>query len=151
MPLHPFAEGQAVPPSSGPTGPLSPWGVMAADNLAGRCDAVHAEICRQMVEDSSMMRQAIDPALEALLSMLAPAQYQQPQMTTGPVNTMAPRSGEFMQGSSVDSTPSSQTVDPRGMTIDPTSLQQQQPGQLPADAMESDTLAMWSSAPSGFA
>ena len=63
-------------------------------------------------------------------------------MTRGP--------GDFVEGSSVNTTP----VIPSGMTIDPTNLQQQQqqqPSGLSPEAMESDTLAMWSSAPSGFA
>ncbi|KAI0092310.1 fungal-specific transcription factor domain-containing protein [Irpex rosettiformis] len=155
MPLHPFAECKTLPPGSVSACPQSPWGSATAAHPPQCYQPGSMHMCGQITDDSNMMRQPIDPALEALLSMLAPAQYQQAQMTDGSVGAIPPgRNGYTVQASPVNSTPPSRTVDPSDMTIDPTNLQQQQqqqPNSLTPETMDSDTFAMWSSAPSGFA
>ncbi|KAI0692333.1 fungal-specific transcription factor domain-containing protein [Cytidiella melzeri] len=151
MPLHPFAEQQAAPPLERNTEPPSWSSSYTSTSTPGHAYGGGGSGGNGPIPDENMtMRQPIDPALEALLSMLSPAQYQQPHMADGNVPQ---DSSQFVQGSSASSATANQTVNP-SMTVDTPSCIQHSSTScfgVSPDALDSDTLAMWSSAPSGFA
>ncbi|KAI0790296.1 fungal-specific transcription factor domain-containing protein [Irpex lacteus] len=94
----------------------------------------------------AMMNPAIDPVMEALLSMLSPTQYQQPQVApSSATGDFTPDTGDTHSSSAWDN-----AMLPNSSTAVATSGSQVDSLFPPVTSSKYDPSANWSSAPSGF-
>ncbi|KAI0339080.1 hypothetical protein BDW22DRAFT_1431991 [Trametopsis cervina] len=145
LPLHPFSENQAESSS----GTDAAWNAM----YGAPPSAVPTHSTGDnLLADDIAMQPSIDPSFEALFNMLTPAQYQQSQMSPIVPGALPQHSSEFVQTSSLnDAVWQSLGAGPSAAHASQRAQGDSAFPHAASETLDSDTLEMWSTAPSGFA
>lgn len=143
LPIHPSAEGQTVPQSmmGVPHQAQGPYNAGFDPSTAPG----------QMPIDGSVPP-PINSALEAWITLFAPTQYQQPpQYQHAPFTHSAPPGMQQPMSTFVGSDQTSSTIRSPDIPSESAHTAATELCQRPGEPFDSDTLAMWSTAPSSFA